>query len=182
MSLQQQVLIETTNVISYVHSNTLSDKELNDVLLLLQTIPLGKAGDVLISKQQEDCRKAAYVVNYFQKNPRHYIVMVGACKIPQQQIVGLARPFGIEPRHLRIHRDYSKLKKRFPFEEIQNPNCVAVIVGSVPHNANGSTILDPVSALKASKNGSTYIVPGMKFTKENLKETFTEIIGTIALG
>lgn len=170
---KNNVLLTAAKVISHIE-HTVSEKELTNIELLLTGILHGKSGEILSSKEEEQCKRILNIKHYFERNPKDYIVIVGASKISSQIIMGIASSFGVTRKNVRLYTDYPRLKNAFPLEEIGSRNCIGVIVGHVPHNAKGGNGSNIIESIQRIKNGSTVIVPGLKMSKEALRSSFAE--------
>lgn len=176
--MENKNLIEDVfELIKYIGENELPQEEVNAMLFLLRSMRAGDSQRITTEKERSTIMAHRKVRNFFQKNPNKYIVIVGDVKIPENQIFGLSSYFGIKSKNLKLFLDYSKLKKSFPFSEISNQNCIAVIIGAVPHNvANMGNNSSPIkTALESTnENVQSFVLTDNKVTKEKLRACFEE--------
>ncbi|MBP6858125.1 MAG: hypothetical protein KBC11_03010 [Candidatus Pacebacteria bacterium] len=176
--MENKNLIEDVfELIKYIGENELPQEEVNAMLFLLRSMRAGDSQRITTEKERSTIMAHRKVRNFFQKNPNKYIVIVGDVKIPENQIFGLSSYFGIKSKNLKLFLDYSKLKKSFPFSEISNQNCIAVIIGAVPHNVTsmGNNSSPIKTALESTnENVQSFVLTDNKVTKEKLRACFEE--------
>ncbi len=92
------------------------------------------------------------IQEFFVKNHRAKICIMGACNVPVKQIKGIARSLGIPANALDLHLDYKNLEKEIDVNVIiRSNNYSGVIIGSVPHKLVGINGYDSIFSALAEK-------------------------------
>ncbi len=166
------------DVIGYVGDRDLSQAEVNAISFILRSIKVGDAERITTEQQRASIITSQKAREYFKKHPNKKIIVVGDIRIPEAQLFGTASYFGIPSKNISLFLEYDKLKKNFPFKEIEHHDTIAVIFGAMPHNVSekGSEISPLQTAIKSMGDHAVpFVVTDMKVTKEKIRSCFGQI-------
>ncbi|MCE9585333.1 hypothetical protein K8Q94_01795 [Candidatus Nomurabacteria bacterium] len=156
-------------------------KELAVVNLeLILDIVISKQSDILLSGPERKKEILSdFVADFFEKNKRLKICIVGECNIPRDQILGMAKSFGIPSDVFEFHFQYENVKKTFHIENIvHNKNYLALIYGQVPHKLVGQDCISLLSFVEKEMSNNLIVIEsrdlsgGLSLNKTSLKRSF----------
>ncbi len=178
METQRKLACDEVVKTLYYIKDIESEKELDDVKRVLAAVRGGMSSRILSSMRVQELENTEKLRDHFDRNPRSYVVLVGATRIPSAQIVGVAKSCGIPSRNLHLFTDYSKLRDNFPHEACGSDHCLGVIVGHIPHSTSGSN--GNTSPLDSFCKKLISTTSGLKLTKERLKHLFSCVANKIS--
>jgi hypothetical protein len=76
------------------------------------------------------------VVEFFKKNPREILYVVGGSSTPDVQIISLAEKIGIPSSNINLFIDYKNIKKDFNVK-VLGSHCAGIILGPMDHKIPG---------------------------------------------
>ncbi len=169
-SIYEQLL----DLLLRVRDPGVSEEELRQIQQILSLLDTGNVKEYLNEHKEKEIKNIIGMRSYFSDYPKHYAVIVGASKIPSDQIRKIAKAQGFPENNLKLFLDYEKLKNDFPFAECRHLNCIGAIIGAVPHNVTGSN--GHASAVSALEQSSAITITNeLKITKEGLKKSFVDL-------
>lgn len=117
----------------------------------------------------------------FESYPDGKVVIIGESTVSRDKVLGISKEFGITPKQLELCLDYNEAKS-FSYRKLQyNSEYRAVLVGPIPHKAEGIGEYSSAIAMMEQSAGFPKVVRlvsgnKLKITKANLKEAFESLI------
>lgn len=102
----------------------------------------------------------------------HYVAIVGNPRVPNEDIFRIGKEFGFTKKNIQIMNDLDHFKSGKYTPSLESDNCVAIILGEVPHSASGNIEKKLQPKVFHAKTYSNKL----KFTKESLYNTFHGVL------